>query len=267
MHYHLAQVNIGRMIAPFDSPLLADFVEQIPVLNALADQSDGFVWRLDYASDIRILGDPNYLINASVWESVEALKKFTYATSHTGVLRDRTKWFERPTEAHLALWWIPAGHIPTAEEFIDRLFFRREHGDTPAAFGFTPPFEKPDAPASAGIAPGLDLNSRLFIAAANTPNGDVDGTTLFRYRQQGDRIWATYDGGSVRFGSLVARGDAEGCLDMRYQHVGPGGVFRTGTCLSKPEVLPDGRIRLHEEWQWTNGDRSHGTSLLEEVRS
>jgi hypothetical protein len=93
-----------------------------------------------------------------------------------------------------------------------------------------------------------------------TPNGDVC------YRQSGARIWATYGGGRVRFGALVAVGDGTGRLDMRYHHVGPCGVLRTGACISTPELFADGRVRLTEEWHWTNGDRSSGRSVVEEVR-
>ena len=101
----------------------------------------------------------------------------------------------------------------------------------------------------------------------NTPNGDVSGDTRFHYRQRGGRVWATYSGGRVRFGSLVAVGDLAGRLDMRYHHVAPGDALRTGTCIATPELLSDGRIRLLEEWQWTNGDRSSGRSVVEEVRA
>jgi len=103
----------------------------------------------------------------------------------------------------------------------------------------------------------------VLVSKANTPNGDVDGATCFRYRQSGGRVWATYQGGRVRFGTLVAVGDRDGRLDMRYQHYAAGSA-RTGTCLAAIEVLDDGRARLHEEWQWTNGDLSSGRSIVEE---
>src|SRR5260221_4241550 len=130
-HYHLAQVNVARMLAPLDSPLMAEFVAQTPAVNALADRSPGFVWRLETAEGdataIRAYDDPQILFNLSVWESVQALKDFTYATSHLGPLRNRAHWFEQATQPHLALWWIPAGHIPSVEEAVDRLEFRRAH--------------------------------------------------------------------------------------------------------------------------------------------
>jgi hypothetical protein len=110
------------------------------------------------------------------------------------------------------------------------------------------------------------LDRRCFATGENSPNGDADARTRFYYRQNGGRVWATYKGGRVRFGSLVAAGIQSGGLDVRYHHVDVDGELRTGSCASMPEVLPDGRIRLIEEWQWTNGDGSRGSSVLEEVR-
>lgn len=111
----------------------------------------------------------------------------------------------------------------------------------------------------------LNYDGRRFAPVATAENGDVDTSTRFDYRQRGDVVWATYRGGGVRMGTLVATVDARGGLDMRYSHVDAEGELRTGTCLSLPEVLPDGRLRLHETWQWTSGDGSSGTSTLEEI--
>src|SRR5213594_3529563 len=108
-HYHLAQVNIARMLAPLDSPAMAGFVAQLPIVNAIADRSMGFVWRLETAEGdataVRASDDPLILFNLSVWGSVEALKEFTYLSGHAGPLRSRAHWFVRPMDAHLALWW------------------------------------------------------------------------------------------------------------------------------------------------------------------
>ncbi|HYM06366.1 MAG TPA: DUF3291 domain-containing protein [Terriglobales bacterium] len=269
-HYHLAQVNVARMIAPLDSSVMAGFVAQLQAVNALADTSPGFVWRLTTpegdATAVRAYEDPLILFNLSVWESVEALKDFTYASGHRGPLRDRAKWFEPPSQAHLALWWVPAGHIPGVEEAVERLEFRRAHGDTAVTFSFAKPHPMPDEPSADPALPAFDLDQRLFVPAANTPNGDADRGTRFHYRQCGARIWATYSGGRVRFGGLVAVADNQGRLDMRYHHVA-GEALRTGAAIATTERLSDGRIRLLEEWQWTNGDRSRGSSVVEEVRS
>ena len=270
-HYQLAQFNIARMLAPIDSPVMAGFVSQLPVINELADCSSGFVWRLQTAEGdataVRIYDDPLIIVNMSVWESIDSLRNFAYKSAHAGPLRDRLQWFERPKEAHLCMWWIPAGHIPTVEEGRDRLAFRRAHGDTPVAFSFAKPHPAPDEPAGDSVAPQISFDNRQFISTANTSNGDCDAATRFRYRQDGARIWATYEGGHVQFGTIVAIADLQGRLDMRYQHVDASGDLRTGSCTSTPEVLADGRVRLHEEWRWTNGDLSSGRSIVEEVRA
>jgi hypothetical protein len=111
----------------------------------------------------------------------------------------------------------------------------------------------------------IDYNNKHFVSIANTPNGEVTGDTIFEYRQDGDMVWAEYAGGSVRKGMLVAIVAADGALDMRYQHVNTRGELMTGMCHSTPEVLADGRIRLHEKWQWTSGDLSQGESVVEEI--
>ncbi len=142
-YYHLAEINVARMMAPLDSPMMADFVAQLAPVNALADASEGFVWRLTEATDVRAYDDPLILINLSVWESIEALKAFTYKSGHIVPFRDRANWFERPAEAHFAMWWVPAGHIPSVQEAVERLDYRRKHGDTEFAFTFAKPFAAP----------------------------------------------------------------------------------------------------------------------------
>ena len=110
-----------------------------------------------------------------------------------------------------------------------------------------------------------NYDGRHFRTVANTANGDVGSETVFEYHQEGDAVWATYRGGGVTLGTLVATVADDGRLDMRYAHVNDAGALMTGVCTSTPEVLPDGRLRLHEAWQWTSGDTSSGTSMLEEL--
>ena len=114
-----------------------------------------------------------------------------------------------------------------------------------------------------GLSVGYD--GRRFRSVENSSTGEVGPETVFYYRQREDLIWATYEGGTVRFGTLVGTADAEGRLDARYAHVNRSGELMTGECRSTPERLPDGRLRLHEEWRWTSGDRSSGTSVVEEI--
>ena len=144
MSYHLAQVNIARMNAPLDQPEMAGFVAQLTPVNAIADASPGFVWRLQGAEDnataIRVFEDTLLLINLSVWESVEALHAFTYHGEHLAVYKARKAWFGKLDQMHMALWWIAAGSLPTPADAVARLRHLDEHGATPFAFTFTKRF-------------------------------------------------------------------------------------------------------------------------------
>lgn len=138
---HLAQVNIALLRAPLDSPLLADFIAAIEPVNALADRSPGFVWRLQFGDadtrDVPSLDDERLVVNLSVWETLEELRAFTYTgAEHREVLRRRREWFQDIDRAHLALWWVPAGHRPDAAEAASRLDHLERHGPTPFAFTF-----------------------------------------------------------------------------------------------------------------------------------
>jgi hypothetical protein len=148
--FHLAQVNIGRFRAPIHDPIMAGFRTQLDPINALADRSPGFVWRLQTedgnATAIRPYADDQLMaINMSVWESLESLQQFVYKSAHVGTLRARKEWFEPIEGPGLALWWIPVGHIPTVAEARERLQHLKEHGPTPHAFTFRTPFPAPDA--------------------------------------------------------------------------------------------------------------------------
>jgi len=112
----------------------------------------------------------------------------------------------------------------------------------------------------------IDYEGRIFRAAQTSSAGEVDGRTTFHYRQSGSIVTAEYSGGDIASGHLVAIADEDGRLDMRYHHVNSSGELMTGTCRTTPELLPDGRLLLHEKWQWTSGDLASGTSILEEVR-
>jgi hypothetical protein len=131
--------------------------------------------------------------------------------------------------------------------------------------------QSPDIPVlflgtGSGIGDKITYEGLRFASVANAPNGEVTGDTIFEYRQRGDVAWAEYAGGAIRKGMLVAVVAADGALDMRYLHVNAKGELMTGECRSTPEVLADGRIRLHETWRWTSGDQSTGTSVVEEIR-
>ena len=148
MLYHLAQINIGRLIAPLDDPKIAGFVAQLDTVNALADSAPGFVWRLQSdsgnATDIAYSDDPFIIVNMSVWESVEALQAYAYGPRHIGVFRDRARWFEKMKEPNYCLWWVPEGHRPTVAEGRDRLVHYHRYGATPYAFWFSQRFPAPE---------------------------------------------------------------------------------------------------------------------------
>jgi hypothetical protein len=139
MNFHLAQINIGRLLAPLDDPKIAGFVAQLDPINALADSAPGFVWRLQAASgnatEFAYNDDPFVIVNMSVWTSVEALRNYVYTSRHIEAFRDRAKWFEK--QSHYCLWWIPAGHIPTVAEGRERLERYQQHGPTPYSFWFS----------------------------------------------------------------------------------------------------------------------------------
>ena len=147
--FHLAQANIGRIRGAMDSPIMEGFRNQLDPINALADRSPGFVWRLQTedgnATSIRPYPDERMAINMSVWESLESLQQFVYRSAHVAPLRDRKQWFERIEGPILVLWWVPAGHIPTVGEAQERLRYLEEHGPTAHAFTFRTPFPAPDA--------------------------------------------------------------------------------------------------------------------------
>jgi hypothetical protein len=111
----------------------------------------------------------------------------------------------------------------------------------------------------------IDYDERHFASVSNSAAGDVGSGTLFHYRQRGDVVWGTYEGGGISQGTLIARVLRDGSLDMRYQHLTLDGAIKTGRCASQPEILVDGRIRLHERWQWTEGSTEAGESIVEEV--
>jgi hypothetical protein len=140
MSFHLAQVNIARMKEPLESAVMSGFVSRLEEINALADGSAGFVWRLQTddgnATYLRPYDDDRILFNLSVWESVDALKNYVYRSAHAELLRDRRSWFEHFEGAQMAMWWVPAGHVPAIDEAKQRLAHLEQHGPSPFAFTF-----------------------------------------------------------------------------------------------------------------------------------
>jgi hypothetical protein len=137
--WHLAQLNVARLHQPLDHPDTAEFVAALDHVNALAESSPGFVWRLtdesgQSSSYVHTTDDPLDIINLSVWESMEQLHDFVFRTGHTEYLRRRREWFQRVEEAYLVCWWMRAGEVPTVEEALDRLTRLRRDGVSDEAF-------------------------------------------------------------------------------------------------------------------------------------
>ena len=150
--YELAQLNIGIVRGPMDSPVMAEFAANLARINALADSSPGFVWRLQTpagdATAIRPFENESMLVNMSVWQDADSLRRFVYRTAHAEILRRRREWFEKMSEAILVLWWVPRGHRPGVEEAIARLELLRRQGPHQEAFTFRETYPPPDAPAA-----------------------------------------------------------------------------------------------------------------------
>jgi len=148
MPFHLAEVNVARLVAPLDAPEIAGFVARLDEVNALAEAAPGFVWRLkddlsDNATAIPMYDDDRIIVNMSVWESIESLRAFTYSGAHLEVYKQRRAWFSLMKEASMVMWWVPAGHRPDVAEARDRLAHLRAHGPSPHAFLFGAPFPPP----------------------------------------------------------------------------------------------------------------------------
>ena len=138
---NLAQLNIAKLKEPLDHPSLHGFVSRLDEINAIADKSPGFVWRLieeenDPPVNTSVFDDPMVVVNMSVWESLEDLKDFVYKTDHVQVYLQKDQWFHKPTSPHMVLWWVSKGHIPSPQEAKERLSYLTSNGPSKYAFTF-----------------------------------------------------------------------------------------------------------------------------------
>jgi len=140
---HLAELNVGRLVAPTDDPRVKDFMDNLERVNGLGRRMPGFVWMMSGsgepgrgATDIAIGGDPLFVPNLSVWKDAESLERFVWGTIHKQFYERRAEWFEVLGEQHFVMWWIDEGHQPTLDEALERLEYRKAHGDTDRAFGW-----------------------------------------------------------------------------------------------------------------------------------
>lgn len=147
-NYQIAELNIGALVAPIDSPEIKDFVDNLDRINALAEGSPGFVWRLvgdgNDATSLRPLGE-DVIVNLSVWQDIPSLTHYVYKTAHVEILKRRREWFSRMRDMHMVLWWVPRGHTPSVEEAVAKLQYLRKHGPSPEAFTFGEAYSAPDA--------------------------------------------------------------------------------------------------------------------------
>ena len=172
MHFQIAQLNVGRLLHPLDHPQIAEFVNGLDEINALAESATGFVWRFQTesgnATDAQHpwSADPFMLVNMSVWKTPEDLKNFTYRSGHLEYYLKRAEWFERLPQAHYVLWWVPVGHIPTLNEAQERLEHYRQNGATPYAFWFGKLF-----PAESNVLlTGFSITTLMSTTAAGSPS-------------------------------------------------------------------------------------------------
>ncbi len=141
MDWHLAQLNIGRLVADTDDPRVADFMAALERINGLGKRMPGFVWIMEGAegqgnTETKIDGDPRFVSNLTVWDSVEALERFVWGTIHRQFYERRAEWFEVLGKQHFVMWWVPAGHRPTLDEGLERLAHWEAYGDSEHAFGW-----------------------------------------------------------------------------------------------------------------------------------
>ena len=143
--YHLAQINIANSRGARDNDIMKGFIDRLDEINGIADNSPGFIWRLQTeegdATAIQAFDDPLLLVNVSVWEHIDSLKKFVYKSLHVELIQDREAWFTKIRDSHQALWWIPEGHIPSVEEAKEKLEYLQANGPSEVAFTFSKSFE------------------------------------------------------------------------------------------------------------------------------
>ena len=140
---HLAELNIGRLVAPTDDPRVAEFMNNLDKINGLGKRMPGFVWMMEGSgepgtgnTETKIDGDPQFVTNLTVWEDLPSLETFVFKTLHTKFMDRKAEWFEVLTQQHFVMWWVEEGHRPSLDEALERLDYRKEHGDTQDAFGW-----------------------------------------------------------------------------------------------------------------------------------
>ena len=224
MGVHVAQINIGTMVAATDDPRVAEFMDALEHVNAIADAAPGFVWRLQTdsgnATEIQIFPNPLTLVNMSVWESVDALKAYVYRSEHMEFFRRRAAWFEHDAK-RVAVWHVRAGTIPVLDEAVRRVEFLERNGASPYAFGFAKPqvpliFEETD-PDDADTGELIErLNYELAVVATHPGENHFALTTDEVTGDRGRMIRARFGEQLVGCGAVRDIGDGAGELKRMY---------------------------------------------------
>jgi hypothetical protein len=153
--WHVAQLNVGRANGPMDGPIMAGFMARLDEINGLAERTPGYVWRLKTeagnATDIKVTDDPLFIVNLTVWRSIDELYEFTYRSMHKELFKRRFDWFERSSTPTMVLWWQAAGSVPTVDEALARLRLLTDRGPTPDAFTFKQRFPAPGVLAGGAV--------------------------------------------------------------------------------------------------------------------
>lgn len=149
IEYHIAEINIARMKGVnINDPVMKEFVDNLDKVNAIAENSEGFVWRLkddtNNATSLDPYDDEQVIINVSVWQSIEALERFMYKTFHSEFLKRRREWFQTFGKVYTAMWWVPEGKFPTMHEAVEKLDYLQKHGATEVVFDFRKKFSPPE---------------------------------------------------------------------------------------------------------------------------
>ena len=248
---HVAQINIGTMVAPTDHPSVAEFMANLDRINAIADESAGFVWRLQTesgnATEIQIFPDPLQLVNMSVWETVDDLKAYVYRSEHVDFFRRRAAWFVADAK-RLALWHVEPGTTPELDDAVRRVEFQERHGPTPYAFTFgrVPApltFERTDLDDPATIELVDRLNGELAAVATEPNENHFSLTTDEVTADRGLMLRARLDGRLVGCGAVRTIESTVGELKRMFVEPGVRGQ-RLGAALLDQLELGARRLGL-----------------------
>lgn len=250
---HVAQINIGTMVAPTDDPAVAEFMDALDRVNAVADAAPGFVWRLQTdegnATSIHVFPDPLQLVNMSVWESVDALKAYVYRSEHVEFFRRRAEWFV-PDAKRVALWHVAPGALPDVDDGARRVAFLEHRGPSPYAFGFGRPplpltFEVTDLEDPETLALVHRLNDELAAVATEPGENHFSLTTAEVTGTAGRMLRARYDSRLVGCGAIRRIEPQVGEIKRMYVDASMRGL-RIGAALLDQLELAATRLGLAE---------------------